>query len=760
MNVTDFVTKHRVEILLAGILILSGFLNLWNIWNQGNTNYYYAAAVKSMLVNPGIGFFNSFDPAGFITIDKSPVGLWVQAAFAAVLGFSGWILVLPQALAGIGSVALIYFIISRPFGKPAGLVAALALAVTPIFVAISRNGTMDTQMIFVLLLAVWVVLKATRERSLPWFLASVVLIGIGFNIKMIQAFIVVPAVLAVYFLGTTDVAWKKRILHVGLAVVVLLAVSLSWAVAVDMVPTDQRPYIGGSGDNTVLGLIINYNGLHRLGIDDMSGSSVTGGPGTSASGMPGQGQNRSIMAVAGQMGSTFPGPGGSQGTYGSTPGAPPSGMTFSGEGQQPAFSGMQPPGSSGLISGSAPGGGGGMNSGGSPSIFRVFGNGLAGDISWLLAFALIGVLAWVRRPNALSLKGFEEAGFMSERGLILIAMLLWFIPGFLYFSFTTGFWHDYYIATIAPPIAGLVGIGAAGLYRKYVTSSRMGWLLVIAVLVTGLLQTMFLSYDAEWSGPLVPLVLLGTLACTGLLAWIQVRKSPVLINHKTRIIAVTLGILFISPLVWSCTPIMNGNGGTIPTAGPQSSRGGGMNSGMTGDSLLSGVVGPGNRSYNTAAAGGFLGSQTSGVSVIGGGPQGMGGEGASTSQLAAYLLAHSTNETWILAVPNAQAGGDLISETGKPVMCLGGFMGSDQVLNLTTLQDYIREGKVRYFETGGANGGGMGGGNSEIFSWVSSHCTAVPESEWGESTDTVAPAVNGMSGQVSQNTLYDCAGSG
>src|SRR5208283_1000218 len=119
-------------------------------------------------------------------------------------GFSGWVLVLPQALAGIGSVVLIYFIISRPFGKPAGLVAALALAVTPIFVAISRNGTMDTQLIFVLLLAIWVVLKAAREKSLPWFLVSVTLIGIGFNIKMIQAFIVVPAVFAVYFWGTTD----------------------------------------------------------------------------------------------------------------------------------------------------------------------------------------------------------------------------------------------------------------------------------------------------------------------------------------------------------------------------------------------------------------------------------------------------------------------------------------------------------------------------------------------------------------------------
>ena len=141
------------------ILVVSAFLNLWNIWNSGFTNTFYAAAVKSTLVNPAAGFFNSFYSAGFVTVDKPPVGLWVQAAFAAVLGFKGWVLVLPQALAGIGSVALIYFIVARPFGKPAGLVAALALAVTPVLVAVSRNGTMDTQLIFVLLLAIWAVLR-------------------------------------------------------------------------------------------------------------------------------------------------------------------------------------------------------------------------------------------------------------------------------------------------------------------------------------------------------------------------------------------------------------------------------------------------------------------------------------------------------------------------------------------------------------------------------------------------------------------------
>jgi 4-amino-4-deoxy-L-arabinose transferase-like glycosyltransferase len=141
MTDTSLLKKYRDEVLLSGILLLSAFLNLWNIWNQGISNAYYAAAVRSMLANPSLLFFNSFDAAGFITVDKPPVGLWVQAASATLFGFSGWALVLPQALAGVGSVALVYLVVSRAFGKPAGLVSALALAVTPIFVALSQNAS-------------------------------------------------------------------------------------------------------------------------------------------------------------------------------------------------------------------------------------------------------------------------------------------------------------------------------------------------------------------------------------------------------------------------------------------------------------------------------------------------------------------------------------------------------------------------------------------------------------------------------------------
>jgi len=128
-------------------------------------------------------------------------------------------------------------------------------------------------------------------------------------------------------------------------------------------------------------------------------------------------------------------------------------------------------------------------------------------------------------------------------------------------------------------------------------------------------------------------------------------------------------------------------------------------------------------------------------SSTGGGPGSSGSGGVSTASLAKFLLANTTTETWILVVPNAQSAADLIITTGKPVMCFG-FMGSDDAISLTKLQQYVRDGRVRYFETGSGGGpGGMGGSNS-IFSWASSSCTPVTVTD-----DTGA-----------STTLYDCKG--
>src|SRR5439155_7571696 len=110
-------------------------------------NQYYAAAVKSMLTSWHNFFFVAFDPGGFVTIDKPPAGFWVQALSAKLLGFSGFSILLPEALAGVAGVVLVYFLVRRVFGRLASLLAAFALAVTPVAVATQRNNTIDAVLV-------------------------------------------------------------------------------------------------------------------------------------------------------------------------------------------------------------------------------------------------------------------------------------------------------------------------------------------------------------------------------------------------------------------------------------------------------------------------------------------------------------------------------------------------------------------------------------------------------------------------------------
>ena len=115
---------------LALILGLSAFCNFYQLQQNGFANLYYAAAIRSMLENWHNFFYVAFDPGGFVSIDKPPLGFWIQAASAKLLGYSGFSILLPEALAGVLSVSVLYLLVRRVFGPPAGLLAALFLAIS------------------------------------------------------------------------------------------------------------------------------------------------------------------------------------------------------------------------------------------------------------------------------------------------------------------------------------------------------------------------------------------------------------------------------------------------------------------------------------------------------------------------------------------------------------------------------------------------------------------------------------------------------
>lgn len=254
------------RLALAGILLLSTFLNLYRLHTVGINgigNYYYAAAVQTMLTSWHHFFYLCVDPAGFVSLDKPPLAYWIQAASARVFGFRGLSLLMPQVIAGVVSVYVLYRLVRRSHGEWPALFAALALAVTSISVVTNRSNTAESLLVLVLLLASWAVLRAVEQGSRRWLLLAAALVGVGFNLKMLQLLLVAPALVALYLVASPW-PWRRRLLNAGWAVLVALLVAMPWMLAVELTPPGQHPYMGGSRNNSVLDLIIGYNGLARL----------------------------------------------------------------------------------------------------------------------------------------------------------------------------------------------------------------------------------------------------------------------------------------------------------------------------------------------------------------------------------------------------------------------------------------------------------------------------------------------------------------
>jgi 4-amino-4-deoxy-L-arabinose transferase-like glycosyltransferase len=294
-------------IALGVIIALAAFLNFFELQRDGYGNPYYAATVRSMIQSWHNFFFVSLDPGGFVTADKPPLGLWLQAASAKIFGFSGVSILLPQALAGVISVILLYHLVRRRFGPVAGLIAALALALTPISVVMNRDNNLDTTLVVFLLLAAWCVIKASETGKLRWLLLGAVMIGLGFNVKTLEAYLAVPA-LGLLYLLSAPLTWWRRIGYLALATVVMLVISLAWIEAVDLTPANARPYVGSSQTNSELDLAIGYNGIQRLlggfGRGGFRGINITQNPLANS------------PAEDSSTGTTPPAPGGGNGGFG------------------------------------------------------------------------------------------------------------------------------------------------------------------------------------------------------------------------------------------------------------------------------------------------------------------------------------------------------------------------------------------------------------------------------------------------------------
>ncbi len=270
---------------LAAILLTATILYAWGLSRSGYANGFYSAAVKSGTQSWKALFFGSLDAGSFITVDKPPMALWVMELSARVFGFSTWSLLLPEVVMGVAAVGVLYAMVRRVFGPAAGLVAALVMTLTPITVAINRDNNPDTLLVLLLLLAAWACQRALESGRVRWLLASAFFLGCGFNTKMLQAYVLLPA-LALAYLAFAPGGVLRRVWHLLAAGAVLAVSSFWWMVVVDLIPAGSRPYIGGSTDGTVWDLVIGYNGLGRVTGDEGGGPGGRGGGGFSGASGP------------------------------------------------------------------------------------------------------------------------------------------------------------------------------------------------------------------------------------------------------------------------------------------------------------------------------------------------------------------------------------------------------------------------------------------------------------------------------------------
>jgi 4-amino-4-deoxy-L-arabinose transferase-like glycosyltransferase len=716
------------HIFVAGIMLLSVVLHFSNLEAIGDANTYYTAAVESMLQSWSNFFFVAAEPGGSVMVDKPPLGLWIEAAFAFVLGVEGWVVSLPNILAGIISVPLLYHLVKKYMGVVAGLVAALVLVVTPVAIATDRNNTMDGMLVFTLLLAAWAFIAATETGKARWLFLGAFIVGLGFNIKMLQAFLPLPAFYALYFFGSKT-GWFRKIFNLGAATVILVVVSLSWAVIVDLTPAENRPYIGSSDNNTVMELIVGHNGLSRL----------FGGGGNRASaqdGAPSDGQNGQAPAINLDGNNTRP------------VGVPPqealavcesltegdacsftlrNGNTINGsciqppnsdqlacapqnrqpqDAQVPANNHPQPPaGALGDGPNASPDGppNDGNNGGtpfshetGSPGVARFFVYPLSKQMSWLLPFALISMVmaifaARVRTP-------------LEPEHKALVLWGGWLLTCVVFFSSVEGIFHAYYAIMLAPALGAVVGGGFGQLWRwppAGMIQAKRRWvdaLLVVAAIITIVFQIYTATqYGASSVWIYIPILVL--IVGIGLLMLKPLRK----VGYMTALTA----LLFI-PLIWTGLTVFD----TIPEVN--------LPTAFDGVQQTRPVSGSRLNERNEA-----------------------------DTNLVSYLQANTQSTEYMVAVPSSQVGSPLVLATGRPVLYMGGFNGGDPVIDAAGLAELVANGDLRYVMfSGGQNS------KQDVANWLTSSCTVVPEFSQGNTRQRQ----NGPDGGRNQPTiLYQCS---
>jgi 4-amino-4-deoxy-L-arabinose transferase-like glycosyltransferase len=670
---------------LLALLAATALLYLAGLSRNGWANDFYAAAVQAGASSWKAFLFGSFDSANFITVDKTPASLWVMELSVRVFGLNYWSLLVPQALEGVATVGVLYATVRRWFGAPAALIAGAVMALTPVATLMFRYNNPDSLLVLVMVVAAYATTRALESGRTRWLALAGALLGLGFLTKMLQAFLVLP-VFALAYLVAGPPRLGQRIWQLLAGGAALLLAAGWWVALVMLTPAADRPYIGGSTDNSILQLTFGYNGFGRLDGNEVGSVGFGNGNGPQFGGaasitrlfgaeMGGQISwliPAALVALAALLWLSRRSP-----RTDRTRSAAIlwggwlvlTGLVFS------YMSGIIHPYYTVALA---------------PAVGALTGIGAAAlwrDRHTVFARVALAAMLVVTAGWAWVLLGRSPAWYPWLRVAILIAALG-------------------SAAAILIPRRPLAALGSGGRGRMFLAAVPVS--LAVAAGLGGPLAYSINTAATAYTGALPSA---GPAVAAGFGAGRFGPGGPGGFGNRFRGVA---GGRF---------PGGAGTGGAAGLGG--SGAGGQAGGGQFPGGAFGGQAGGGRSPGGIGSGQGGTGRLPGGFGGRGFGGGGLGGNTQVSSALTTLLTTGSTGYTWAAATIGSESAAPLQLAAGKPVLAIGGFNGTDPTPALAQFERLVSEHKIHYFvgQNRSSFGGGAGGA-ADITSWVEAHFTA------------------------------------
>jgi 4-amino-4-deoxy-L-arabinose transferase-like glycosyltransferase len=654
---------------LVILLGTTAVLYLWGLGASGWANSFYAAAVQAGTKSWKAFFFGSFDASNFITVDKPPASLWVMEISARIFGLSSWSMLVPQALEGVATVGLLYATVKRWAGPAAGLIAGAVVALTPVAALMFRYNNPDALLVLLLTGAAYATVRAVESGRSRWLVLAMALVGTGFITKMMQAFLVVPAIGLVYLIvGPPKLG--VRIKQLMLAAFVLVVASGWWVVIVELVPARDRPYIGGSQNNNLFNLIFGYNGFGRItGSETGSSANQWGATGWDRMFLPSFGSQISwlIPGALVLMGATL-------------------WITRHSPRRDKTRAAVVLFGTWLLVTG----------------LLLSFAKGIIHPYYTVALAPAIGALVAIGVTTM-----WRQRHQWFGRVVLAVSLLVTTAWAYVLLGRSSSWMPELRVAVV------VVGVGSSiGLLVGPAAGRRL------SLLVGGLALIVALAAPAAYTIDTVAVAHSGAIPSAGPTASGSSGGPGGLggpggtggfggvggVGGVGGPGGITGGIRGTGGIGTGAAGAQRGG---PPTGGGFTAHGNGSS---TGGSTAGARFGGG---MGTAGAGGLLNASTPGKA------------------LTKLLETDASHYTWVVATVGSESAAGYQLATGDPVMSIGGFNGSDPTPTLAQFEKDVAAGKIHYFIAGGGMGGGGGVGGtsststgSAITSWVEAHFTA------------------------------------